>query len=216
MYAKKPKPKKKPAQKKPAPKRPRAASGLTPKQQAFVREYLIDLNATAAYKRAGYLATGRAAENNASRLLGNAGVREAIATGMASRSKRTEVEADHVLQELAAIAFSDVGQVLDFAGDKLQLRNPSEIPDAARRAIASIKVKRSVEGTGELARDVEVTEFKLWSKDAALHKLGLHLGLFPNRHEHTGADGGPVPIQIIEAAQAAPVQTPALPAAAKP
>lgn len=38
------------------------------RQERFVAEYLIDLNKTAAYKRAGYRARGHAAEVNASRL----------------------------------------------------------------------------------------------------------------------------------------------------
>ena len=41
-----------------------------------------------------------------------------------------------------------------------------------------MKVKRYVEGHGEGAREVEVVEFKLWPKDAALDKLAKHLGLF--------------------------------------
>ncbi len=45
---------------------------LTAKQKTFVNEYLVDLNATAAYKRAGYTVRGNAAEANASRLLRNA------------------------------------------------------------------------------------------------------------------------------------------------
>jgi phage terminase small subunit len=48
---------------------------LSPKQKRFVDEYLIDTNATAAYKRAGYKCQGRAAENAASRMLGFVGDR---------------------------------------------------------------------------------------------------------------------------------------------
>jgi len=49
-------------------------SKLTAKQRRFADEYLIDLNATAAYKRAGYAGDGHGAEVNASRLLSNAEV----------------------------------------------------------------------------------------------------------------------------------------------
>lgn len=70
---------------------------MTPKQEAFVREYLIDLNATAAYKRAGYVAKGNAAEVNAARLLRNAQVASAIQAGMDERAERTEITADYVL-----------------------------------------------------------------------------------------------------------------------
>ena len=61
--------------------------GLSVKQQVFVQEYLIDLNATAAYKRAGYKGTGRTAANAASRMLGFAGIKEAIAEALAKRER---------------------------------------------------------------------------------------------------------------------------------
>ena len=69
---------------------------LTPKQELFVNEYLVDLNATAAYKRAGYKGTGRSAENAASRLLGNVGVQAAIQSGKEKRIERTKVDQDYV------------------------------------------------------------------------------------------------------------------------
>jgi hypothetical protein len=50
-----------------------------------------------------------------------------------------------------------------------------------------MKVKRYAEGRGEEAREVEVTEFKLWNKLAALDKLGEHLGLW-GKHEGAGAE----------------------------
>jgi len=70
---------------------------LTPQQSRFVDEYLIDLNATQAYYRAGYKAKGRAAENNASRMLGHAGVQLAIQERMTARSARTQIDHDFVL-----------------------------------------------------------------------------------------------------------------------
>ena len=67
---------------------------LTERQKAFVREYLIDLNATAAYKRAGYNGKGRAAENAASRLLVNVGIAHAIQTELSKREKRSAATVD--------------------------------------------------------------------------------------------------------------------------
>ncbi|MGH7476573.1 MAG: terminase small subunit [Longimicrobiales bacterium] len=78
---------------------------LTPKQAAFVREYLVDLNATAAYKRAGYRASGNAAEVNASRLLRNAKVAAAVGAAIELRAERVELTAAEVLDELRAIGF---------------------------------------------------------------------------------------------------------------
>lgn len=75
-------------------------SKLTAKQLAFCREYLIDLNATAAYKRAGYIAKGNGAEVNAFKLLRNTKVAEMIQAAMDDRSKRVEIEADYVLRTI--------------------------------------------------------------------------------------------------------------------
>ncbi len=79
-------------------------AGLSDKQAAFVREYLIDLNASAAYQRAGYKAIGNAAESAASRLLRNVQVAEAIAAAQAERVARTEVTQDWVVERLKAEA----------------------------------------------------------------------------------------------------------------
>jgi phage terminase small subunit len=159
---------------------------LPPKQEAFVQEYLIDLNATAAYGRAGYKAKGNVAEAAASRLLRNVKVQVRIQEAMQARSVATGITAERVLQELALLGFSDIGQVLDFTGTDPHLRPCNTIPEVARRVLASVKVKRSMEGTGEWAKEVEVTEFKLWDKLAALEKLGKHLGMFAEKHEHSG------------------------------
>jgi hypothetical protein len=71
---------------------------LTPKQQLFVREYLKDLNASAAYRRAGYRSKNSDVDGPA--LLGNPGVREAIDEALEARAQRVEVTADQVLARL--------------------------------------------------------------------------------------------------------------------
>lgn len=73
--------------------------GLTNRQKAFVREYLVDLNATAAYKRAGYKARGHSAEAAGQRLLRNVEVQAMIEEQIHDRADRTEITADLVIQE---------------------------------------------------------------------------------------------------------------------
>lgn len=77
---------------------------LTPQQERFVSEYLIDLNATAAYKRAGYKADGNAAESAASRLLSNVKVQHAINAAKTERAQRTRIDGDQVLANIARLA----------------------------------------------------------------------------------------------------------------
>lgn len=91
-----------------------AKGKLTPKQQCFVDEYLIDLNATQAAIRAGY--SPKTAAVQASRLLANAKVSAAVACAMAERSKRTGITQDRVLMELAKVAFIKLTDIIDEEG----------------------------------------------------------------------------------------------------
>lgn len=86
------------------------ASALTPKQQRFVAEYLIDLNATQAAIRAGY--SKKTAQQQSSRLLLNVVVAEAIAKGQAKVSGSLEITAEKVLRNLEEhmIAAASAGQ----------------------------------------------------------------------------------------------------------
>ncbi|QLB59848.1 terminase small subunit [Acinetobacter indicus] len=73
-------------------------ANLTPKQQRFVEEYLIDLNATQAAIRAGY--SEKTAQEQSSRLLSNVMVQEAVQKAKNKLSKRTELTVDMVVQGL--------------------------------------------------------------------------------------------------------------------
>lgn len=72
-------------------------AGLTPKQERFVSEYLLDLNATQAAIRAGY--SERTANEQGARLLAKVSVAAAIAEAQAARSERTKIDADYVLRQ---------------------------------------------------------------------------------------------------------------------
>ena len=155
---------------------------LTEKQARFVEEYLVDLNATAAAIRAGYGNRG----DYGRQVFRKAPVQAALQEAFATRSQRTEIKQDRVLNEYAMLGFSDIGDVLDFTNGTLRLKKPAEIPVAARRAIQSIKIKRTVKGTGEQACEIQLIELKFWSKTDALAKLAQHLGMFDERHEQAG------------------------------
>lgn len=80
---------------------------LTPKQQRFVEEYLVDLNATQAYLRAGYKCTEEAARRNGARLLTNADIASAVASARVAVSERTARTIDDIM--------ADIGRVRDSA-----------------------------------------------------------------------------------------------------
>ncbi len=140
---------------------------LTQKQQQFVEEYLVDLNATQAAIRAGYSA--KTADVQGSRMLGNVKVQQAISEAMAERSKRTGVNQDRVVLELAKIAFVKMTDIVDKQG-KIKITATED--DLA--CIESVKYKRSKSDTGS---SVE-REVKIASKLKALEMLGKHLGMW--------------------------------------
>ena len=71
---------------------------MTPRQQRFVDEYLVDLNATQAAVRAGYSA--RTANEQGTRLLANASIAGAVQMAQQARSDRMQITQDDVLRGL--------------------------------------------------------------------------------------------------------------------
>lgn len=165
---------------------------LTPKQQRFVDEYLIDLNATAAYKRAGYDAKGNAAEAAASRLLRNVKVFSAVEAGKNRRSKRTEITADRVLKELARLGFSDMRAVAHFGPDGVYPIDSTAIGDDDAACIKEVSQTISKSG-GSIS-------IKFYDKVQPLKLLGDHLGLFgDDRSSSAGTGPGSSPPSQFQA-----------------
>jgi phage terminase small subunit len=160
------------------------AGTLTPKQALFVREYLIDLNATQAAIRAGYSVD--TAQQIGSENLSKPVIQESIQSAMEERSKRTEITADRVLREIATIAFIDIR---DAFGDDGQLLPIKEMPEDIARAIGGID--HSV--MGSKGEEIGLTsKIKLIDKKGALELAGKHLKLFTDRVESSGVNGGPI------------------------
>lgn len=145
---------------------------LTAKQKKFVEEYLIDLNATQAAIRAGY--SPNTAQEQSSRLLSNVMVKNEIDKAIAERSRRTGINQDRVLRELAKIAFVNPGDVINF--DEATVKGDAKEDDLA--AITSVKVKEIPTEDGEITE----REIKLCDKLKALDLLGKHLGIY-DKHE---------------------------------
>lgn len=165
-----------------------ATDQATEKQARFAEEYLVDLNATQAAIRAGY--SEKTAEQQGSRLLRNVQVQAAIEAGRAKQQKRTGITQDRVLEELALLAFSDLTHyVVDDNGD---IKLADGAPAAAMRSLQSIKRKitsRKVDDEWETTREVEI---RLWDKPGPLKLAGRHVGLFPDKVEVSGPNGGPI------------------------
>lgn len=167
---------------------------LTPKQQRFVDEYLLDLNATQAAIRAG--STAKRAEQAGYEFMRNPDVKAAIDAALAERSEKAGISAERVLKEIAAMAFYDPAEIMIQIGTKdlefvdgvhiggdgkiYGLRGPSDIrllPENVRRAIVGWGYDRNQNFTVKLA-----------DKSKALDQLARHLSLYNDKLEVTGVD----------------------------
>jgi len=158
---------------------------VTKKQKRFVEEYLIDLNATQAAIRAGYSpnAAGSIGDEN----LKKPEIKNAIDRAIADRSRRTGINQDRVIQEIAKMAFLNPVDVIDM--DAATVRGEANRDDTA--CIASVKVKVNPTDDGNITE----REVKTYDKLKALELLGKHLGMFNDKLRVEGA----VPIVITGA-----------------
>ncbi len=108
---------------------------LTPRQARFVEEYLLDLNATAAAKRAGY--SERTAYAQGQRLLKQVEIAAAIKKAQDARSERTKIDQDWVIERLVGVyeASMEARPVCDKNGEE---KGFTFNPTAANRALELI------------------------------------------------------------------------------
>ncbi|MGL4571844.1 MAG: terminase small subunit [Clostridium sp.] len=176
---------------------------LTEKQRFFCNEYLIDLNATRAYK-AVYrnIKNDEVASVNGNRMLRNAKVKKYLDKRIKEREKRTEITQDFVIRELYAIAKSNgsnyakvvrksyMKDIVDKEGNKtgkkeevfyndVELTLTDDLPEDKKKAIAAIK-------NTKFGIQVETCD-----KVRALELLGKHLGMFKDKVEVTGDINNP-------------------------
>ena len=150
---------------------------MTEKQKIFADEYLIDLNATRAYRKAyPSVKKDETAAQAGSRMLRNVKVADYIQKRMQERQKRTEITQDRVLEELAAIAFGKATDYAEVKDGQVIVRNTEELDEQQIRAIAGIK-----EGKFGI-------EVKLNDKLKAIELIGRHLGMFKDKLEVAGLE----------------------------
>lgn len=150
---------------------------LTKKNEVFCKEYLIDLNATQAAIRAGY--SVESAGSIGSELLKKPEIRARIDKEMAERSKRTGINADRVLRELARVAFLNPKDVIDL--NTAEVKEDASEDDLA--VIAGVKVKyvphKDFDENGDPVIEQAIErEVRMADKLKALELCGKHLGMF--------------------------------------
>ncbi len=176
---------------------PKAVRKLAPMQSVFVQEYLCDLNATQAAIRAGY--SKKTAEQQGFQLLQKPLVQKAIAAKMADREKRTEITQDRVLRELAKLGFADIRKAVKW-GEGMAVTDPESGEVIISNGVSMIASDDIDDDTAasisEVSQSAQGIKIKMHDKRAALVDIGKHLGMFKEKIEHTGPDGGPIQARI--------------------
>ena len=150
---------------------------LTPRQQRFVAEYLVDLNATQAALRAGYTET--AARVTGPRLLSNVAVCAAIEEGRARLAGKLEVTQERIVQEYARIAFAKLTDAVRWTEEAMAAVPSADLDANTSAAVKSITLKRTVTRDKD-NRETERVEHRveMHDKKGALDSLARHLGMF--------------------------------------
>ncbi|HQR20042.1 MAG TPA: terminase small subunit [Burkholderiaceae bacterium] len=148
--------------------------GLTPKQLRFVDEYLVDLNAAGAARRAGY--SVKTADKIGYENLRKPEIASAVEAKRKELAGTLGITRERVLREMAKLAFSDLRQLYNVDGS---LKPPHEWSDDAAGAVAGIETveefAKNAKGQNELIGYVK--KVKLWDKGKQVENLLKHLGM---------------------------------------
>lgn len=153
---------------------------LTAKQQRFVAEYLVDLNATQAAVRAGY--SPKTAQEQSSRLLSNVMVAQAVAAKQAVQLAKVDVTAEMVKERLRMLAFQDIRKLFDADGN---LKPLHLLDDEAAAMVAGLDVVKKNVAAGDGVVDT-VHKVKVVDPVKPLEMLAKHFGVLIERVEHSG------------------------------
>ncbi len=150
-----------------------ALKPLNERQKIFVKEYIIDFNASRACVAAGYAKSS--SYTLPYDLLKRDYIRKAIRSEIDKRLERIQISQDRVVYELARIAFSDMRNFAQWGPFGVTLKNSKTLTDKDAACIAEISES-----------DTSAVRFKLYDKLKALELLGRHLGMFNDKLELSG------------------------------
>jgi phage terminase small subunit len=153
------------------------SDGLTPKQQRFVEEYIVDLNATQAAIRAGY--SQKTAQEIGSENLSKPLIAEAIAKLRSRETKaamdRFAVTKDRVISEMARLAFANSETFFRWNKDGVDVLSSDDLTRDDKAAV--VEVSQTVTESGGTIR------VKLADKRAALMDLAKLGGWIVDRSD---------------------------------
>ncbi|PHS59306.1 MAG: terminase small subunit [Alteromonas sp.] len=152
---------------------------LTKKQELFVSEYLVDLNATQAAIRAGY--SKKTACETGNENLRKPNIQDAISKAQNKRLEKNEVNADYVLKRLIEIDEMDVADILDDSG---HIKAITQWPKTWRRTISGLDIQELMMGEVKTV----LRKIKWPDKVKNLELLGKHIDVqaFKEKREIEG------------------------------
>ena len=159
---------------------------LTPKQERFIEEYLIDLNATDAARRAGY--SPKTAEVIGYENLRKPQIAAAIAERQAKLAEKTEITQERIVTELAKLGFANMMDYIRLNGDGTAYIDLSKMTRDQAAAIGELTIDEYTDKMTDEGVPVKKIKFKLADKRGALVDLAKILGLVVDKSEvkHSG------------------------------
>jgi phage terminase small subunit len=158
------------------------------KHERFAQEMAKGKSATDAYVIAGY----KPDDGNASKMATKPKIQDRVREITGKAAEKAGVSIERVLNELALIGFSNMQDYMRAGPQGDPYLDFSNLTREQAAALVEVTVEDFKDGRGEEARDVRRIKFKLADKRGALVDIGKHLGMFVEKHEHTGKDGGPI------------------------
>lgn len=153
---------------------------ISDKEEKFIEKYVETLNGSESYLYAYPKTKPSAAKTSGSRMLSREHVKVEIEKRVAKRTAKNEITADRILQELAKIAFSNVGDLFDPKTNAM--KNIGDVDSATLSAVSGISIEEN--GYGK-RKEGTTKKVRMYDKIRALEKLGHYVGLFKEKSEST-------------------------------
>lgn len=177
-------------------KKPPTVDGLNPRHKVVVDEYLSNgFRKDMAMRKAGY--SEFVSTNHQAKLFGRQDVIDYIQKKLEKATKKAEVTVEKVVDELAKIAFFNLGDaIVESHEDGSVSIDVTRLSKEQQAALAEFTVEEYTEGRGEARQGVRKIRLKPIDKLGALDKLARYLGMYNDKLELTGE------VSIIERIQA--------------
>ena len=144
------------------------------RHEKFAQNVALGMSAAEAYEKAGY----RPHRQSAHKLLTNPDIQSRVQELIDKGASKAEVSVSRVLEEMACVAFADMGQYVDVDENGNVSVNFKKLSDGDLRAVTKLRQKHM---KGEDGATIVETQFELASKTTGLEQLAKHLGMFIER-----------------------------------